>query len=678
MAALAGLSQNYYIKIIYQGSPLVLVVFLVGWWMLALGGARVRATPPDIAPRPHPFDDDWPKVQLILNNKCTSCHRPGAERTDFTSYEALLGACMEGNPSDPVVVPGRADESPLWEAVVWNVDALLDSPLPDQPTMPENKHEWLTAGQLQTLYRWINNGTYQYKLPPGYSPVFKKGADPFLKTRLLMETDFPTAKQCGQCHPREHAEWSRSMHAYAQQSPAFVALNFHLQERTGGTLGTFCSRCHTPVGTALGENGLMQNNHRSRISMEGVTCVACHRRASPHYKASGRVAFLPGGLLETCVFGPFEHPVYSDPRAHASQALPYIKTSQFCAECHDVFSPEGFRLEEAFSEWQNSPAAKQGITCQMCHMGPVQGQPIRDDHRPWGRIAEVPGIPPEQIPLRRIVDHTFAGPDYSLLPNTEFPHKLDWMYEVDYRDPTKLTPYQQRTLYEVRLKNRASLRLAKAKRYELFRRSATLSVSHPQVASVGQKIHAQVDVTNNVAGHNFPTGFSAERQLWVTIEVVDPFGRLVFASGGFDHKADLLDNHSHDVLAGKIDYDKHLLNFQNKFVALANKGTDRSVVIPVNRNILPVNVLRPATGIAASFGRRPTFRIAKGGLPPLATIGKNYPIALPNCPGPYRLRVQLNFRHLPPVLLDELGASAAKPLIEIVVIDYYEAMIEVR
>ncbi|MDP6444885.1 MAG: multiheme c-type cytochrome [Pirellulaceae bacterium] len=623
------------------------------------------ASPPAVAPRPHPFDNDWPAVQLILNDKCTSCHRRGVDRTDFTSYQALLGARMEGDPNEPVVIPGNANESPLWEYVAWNVNALLHAPLPSEPMMPEDKHEWLTTGQLDTLHRWINSGAFQYK---------RHGAD---AVRPLMETDFPSAKQCGQCHPREYREWSRSMHAYAQQSPAFVALNSHLQERTGGTIGTLCSRCHTPVGTALGENALMQNNHRSRISMEGVTCVACHRRASPHYKASGRVAVLPGSLLETCVFGPFENPVYSDSETHKSQPLPYIKSSQFCAECHDVFNPRGLRLEEAFSEWQNSPAAKQGITCQMCHMGPVQGQPIPDDGRPWGRIAEVPGIPPERIPLRRIVDHTFAGPDYSLLPNTEFPHKLDWMYEVDYRDVSKLTPHQRRTLYEIRLKNRDSLRIANAKRHELFRGSAKLSVSHPQIAAAGRKTRVRVDVTNNVAGHNFPTGFAAERQLWVSIAVVDPFGRTVFASGDFDHNADLRDNHSHEVLAGKIGYDKHLLNFQNKFVALANKGAERSVVIPVNRDIAPLNVLRPATGIAASFGHAERFRIAKGGLPPLATIGRNYPVELPS-PGTYRLRVQLNFRHLPPVLLDKLGASAAKPLVEIIVIDWYEAMIEAR
>ena len=45
---------------------------------------------------------------------------------------------------------------------------------------------------------------------------------------------------------------------------------------------------------------------------------------------------------------------------------------------------------------------------------------------------------------------------YSLLPDTEFPHKLDWMYEVDYRS-SDLTPHQQETLTTLRIRNRQQL-----------------------------------------------------------------------------------------------------------------------------------------------------------------------------------------------------------------------------
>ncbi len=634
--------------------------------LLLTGGGprddRASAVPHTISARPHPFDPDWLEVELILQHKCTGCHRRQTKRHDLSSYEAILAAGQDtGMPS---IVPGDPESSYLWEMVAWNAAAAIDSELPDEPMMPDDKHEWLTKGQLEVVYRWIQNGALQYVLPPGCN------------IRPLLEVDFPSARQCKQCHPQQYEEWSRSMHHYAQHSPVFEAFNLTLEERTGGTIGTFCSRCHTPLGTALGEDGLRRNIHRSRLSMEGVTCVVCHRQSEPFYKASGRQFIQPGQLVDECMYGPFDDPVTTQTGAHDAAARPYLKQSAFCGSCHDVLSPDGVRLEEAFSEWLNSPAAKQGITCQQCHMGPVQGQPIPEHRRPLGRAAVVPGVDPALIPLRPLSDHTFAGPDYSLLPDTEFPHKLDWMYETDYRRPECLTPHQQKTLQELRIRNRHQLATANSKRYELLRAAACIRVGAPKFAAVGDTIDVRVDVTSKVAGHSFPSGFTAERQVWVAVTVYDPCGRVVFCSGDLDENGDLRDSHSYAVEAGQIASDRHLLNFQNKFIALTTRGTERSIVLSVNRHLQPLNVVRPATRVSASYGRPPTFRLAKGSIPPLGTIGQNYPVHLPQA-GTYVVDARLNFRHLPPVLLDEIGIPHLKHLLEIVVVDSARHVIHV-
>ena len=312
-----------------------------------------------------------------------------------------------------------------------------------------------------------------------------------------------------------------------------------------------------------------------------------------------------------------------------------------------------------------------------CHMGPIQGVPIPDDHRPLGRAASVPGVPPASFPLRHLVDHTFSGPDYSLLPDTEFPDKLDWMYETDYRDPSRLTPHQQRTLHQLRLSNREHLRIAAAKRLELLRNAAFIRVSHPPSAAPNRKLHVDVELANKVSGHSLPTGFTGERQMWIHIEVRDPNGQIVFASGDFDSNQDLRDDHSHDVLTGHTKHDRHLLNLQNKFIALFNKGTERSVVVSVNRFVRPINVVRPAEGIVASFGRPAGFRIAKGSLPPLRSAHKSYPVRIGDCDGPYSVLVRLNFRHLPPTLLDHVGVPHLKHLLEVVVVDEYRGVIQI-
>ncbi len=649
----------------------LLLIAVVGWFLLSilLPGRALRvptlsAAPHIIDPTDHPYDPDWPEVFWVLRTKCNGCHRPGTERHDFTSYEAIIGGGVDGE--SPIIVPGHPEDSPLWEQVVWNHSASSDSPFDDEPMMPPDHKDWLTAGQLAALERWITRGALDLQLPATCD------------IRPITEIDFPSAKECGVCHPTHYEQWSRSMHAYAQHSPVFEAFTLTLTERTGGTLGTFCTRCHTPIGVSLGETASTRNIHRSRIAMEGVTCVVCHRLQRPYYKSSGRLPVEPGQVLEACLFGPFENPVSVATNTHEAAKSHHLTSSAFCGACHDVTSPEGVRLEEAFSEWQNSPAAKDGVTCQHCHMGPVQGVAIPRSHRPHGKIAVIPGVDPSVFPDRPISNHSFAGPDYSLLPDTEFPHKLDWMYETDYRIAENLTPHQRETLTELRLENRRLLRDADAKRYELLRNAAEINVSHPAEVNGGRAMRVRVDVTSKVAGHNFPTGFTAERQAWVSVTLKDPLGRIIYATGDVDANGDLRDEHSHFVETGELHYDRKLLNFQSKFVTLTAQGTERSVIIPVNRHFTPLNVIRPATGISQSYGRPLTFRVAKSSLPPLQTAGRTYPIRVPRQTGMYCLCVRLNFRHLPPALFDKIGIPHLKHLLETVVIDEYTTTITVR
>lgn len=636
------------------------VAICVAMLLLAAGTmSPVAIAVPPIISEPHPYDPDWPTVHWVLSTKCRNCHtkQSDEERTDFTTYATLMQACVDGDVDSPVVRPGDPEDSYFWQYVSWNAHGDPNSDLPDTPEMPPDQPNWLTPNQLESVYRWIQNGAQQFKSPRA--------------CKTLTELDFPSAQVCANCHPKQFEEWSRSMHAYAQQSPVFEAFNLTLVERTGGTIGTFCTRCHTEIGTALGENESLRNVQRSRVSLEGITCVVCHRRSTAHYKSSGRTPMTPGPLESTCMFGPFETEHSVESGGHPSGHRPYIKTSQFCGECHDVVAPNGVRNEEAFSEWQQSPAAKAGITCQNCHMGPVQGVAVADCDRPMGYAAVVPGPAGEQLKLRPLSDHTFAGPDYSMLPDTEFPFKLDWMYEIDYRDPSKLTPHQQVTLRDLRRRNRASLAIARDKRYEVLSNAARIHVSHPESASCGSRIKIRVDVQSRFPGHNFPTGFMAERQVWLSVEVRDPRGEVVFVSGDLDHNLDLRDEHSHEVLTGQLHYDRFLFNLQSPFTGLTHKGTERTLVLPINRHLDPLNVIRPAVEPAMSFGRPSSFRLAKGSLPPLKTLGQTYPLRLPRAAGRYTLNVRLNFRHLPPTLLDHIGVPHLKKQLEIVELDQY-------
>ena len=187
------------------------------------------------------------------------------------------------------------------------------------------------------------------------------------------EDPFPSAKKCQTCHAEHYREWSASPHAYAQLSPIFNAMSNRLNVLSNGTLGDFCIRCHTPVGMALEEPINMSNLDRHPSAREGVTCVTCHRMNQAWGKGSGRQALVAGGL-DTPVYGPIGNKLLAevlaspekygvlktyakdDNRARPihSESVPFFQmsTSSFCGACHDVFAPNGFRLEDAFSEFK--------------------------------------------------------------------------------------------------------------------------------------------------------------------------------------------------------------------------------------------------------------------------------------------------------------------------------------
>ena len=208
--------------------------------------------------------------------------------------------------------------------------------------------------------------------------------------RLFLDNRFPSATTCATCHPDHYREWSVSPHAYAQMSPVFNAFQGAVILLTNGTNGDFCIRCHDPVGMNLGEPEFMSNMDRHPTSREGVTCIVCHRLNKAYGKLSGRLAIVEGDLFEP-VYGPTgndelarvidsgEYSVNTE-RGKAGRAIHtraekffQLSTSGVCGTCHDVNLVNGFRLEEAFSEFKNSPAAKKGVSCQDCHMASEPG-----------------------------------------------------------------------------------------------------------------------------------------------------------------------------------------------------------------------------------------------------------------------------------------------------------------
>ena len=476
-------------------------------------------------------------------------------------------------------------------------------------------------------------------------------------------TRFLDATECKSCHPVHYREWKTSMHAYAQHSPIFVAFQEFIQARTGGTLGTFCVRCHTPIGMSAGESPIRPNAERHAVSMQSVSCVVCHAMATRDGQASSSFNVpIPGDPVPT-MYGPYyghdEPGAPDDPERrlikspHRSRYSPYISQGRFCGQCHDVFFTDGTRLEEAFIEWKNSPYARRGVTCQDCHMGRVPGKITKRRELPKEPIVDEDLFP--DAPKRHRTTHMFMGPDYSVLPAFG---KADLGLDDDgFKSHEQMLEETRKTL---------------------FRNAASIRVAHADAIVPGSRLKVRVAVTNSGAGHNLPTGFAAERQTWLEVILRDAGGTVVYTSGDVDRNADLRDHESEEVRHGRAPLDRDLTNFQAKFIVTGFRGTDSDNISTTNRLLDPVPFLNPSSTASAIMGHPFSARQFKRGIPPLATKHATYGIAVPDdVQGPLTLSVRFRYRNLPPHLLAAIGVGDLRPKLRIVDMAEYSGQIGV-
>ena len=510
---------------------------------------------------------------------------------------------------------------------------------------------------------------------------------------LLLENRFPSATTCRTCHPDHYREWSVSAHAYAQMSPVFNAMHGTILKLTNGTNGDFCIRCHTPVGMNLKEPEFMSNIDRHPTSREGVTCIACHRLKNAYGKVSGRLAIVEGDIFDP-VYGPTgdrelkrviesgEYNVNTE-RGKAGRAihtgaikLDQMRTSAFCATCHDVNLVNGFRLEEAFSDYKTSAASKKGVTCQDCHMGKEPGKASGYDIAPAAIVGGKPTKP------RRITNHMFAGPDYSVIHPGIFPHNSDaadiatireWLtydYKAGwgteefednipegYEFPPRWTSADDR--YDARDILAANFKLLKeieVQRKQVLQAGYELGDVVVDRADQGG-IKFKVEVRSATDGHSVPTGFDAERLVFLQVTVTASDGKVVFQSGDLDPNGDVRDSHSLYVHNGELPPDKYLFSLQSRFVVRMVRGGEREQVLAVNYSPSPLPFLRPSTLSTVLLGRPVGARKHRQVLPPFAKKWPNYKVKrseLVGSKGPYNANIKLIVGMVPINLINEI------------------------
>ena len=510
---------------------------------------------------------------------------------------------------------------------------------------------------------------------------------------LFAEGRFPSATTCAPCHEDIYREWSVSAHAYAQMSPVFNAMHAKILKETNGTNGDFCIRCHTPVGMNLEEPEFMSNLDRHPTSREGITCIVCHRLDQPYGKISGRLPIVEGSLYEP-VFGPSgndelqraiesgEFNLQTDPeragRGVHSEALEFsqLPTPGLCGSCHDVNLVNGFRLEEAFSEYKHTSAAAAGVSCQDCHMGTEPGVPSGYAIGPAARVGNRETRP------RKRTNHMFAGPDYSIVHpgifphNTEaqelatlrewltFDHQAGWGTDEfedtvpdDFQFPPRwVEPDDRYDAADIIRNNLELLDEIAEQRLKLLQAGYQLGEVVVDRADEGG-ISFRVEFSNGTDGHNVPTGFDAERVVWLHVTVTDATGRVVFESGDLDPNGDVRDSHSVYVHDGALPADEHLFSLQSRFLVRMVRGGEREQVLTIPYSPDPLPFLRPSTSSTILTGRPVGARKHRQTIPPLGSKWASYSVdreALAGTTGPYYANIQIKAGMVPVNLVHEI------------------------
>ncbi len=522
-----------------------------------------------------------------------------------------------------------------------------------------------------------------------------------MHAEVFAENGYPTAAQCGECHPKHFAEWSVSPHAYAQISPVFNAMQGTVTKLTNGANADFCIRCHTPVGMALGEPVFTDNKNRAQASLEGVTCIVCHRVSADEGKISGRFK-LQKGDIHAPVFGPGDGGVlqsvlenedgfYPHTKSHSGDEGDFpihgeIKTSFFisqpglCGSCHDVTSPGGFRLEEAFSEYKSSPAAGAGVSCQDCHMSTSEGVDV--DHFEEQPVAIFPDG--KATAPRKVSSHYFAGPDYSIVHPGIFPilqgekaelatitewqdFDLAWgrdefeanvPADIDFKHEVWESLRNRRRAHEIIYGPKGQIdKLETYRQRQLHVMRAGYQLGDVKVKKASADgIEFSVEARNGTDGHNVPTGFIAERTLFIETTVYDRNGEAVFKSGDTDPNGDVRDLHSVYVHNGALSLDKFLFSLQSKFIIRLFRGGEREQVLAVNHSADPLPFTRPSPTPTISTGRPVGARTHRVGLPPLGSRWADYKVSADELTGagPYTAKVRMIAGMVPINLVHEI------------------------
>ena len=309
-------------------------------------------------------------------------------------------------------------------------------------------------------------------------------------------------------------------------------------------------------------------------------------------------------------------------------------------------------------------------------MGSEPGVVSGYDQAPAAIVGGKPTSP------RKKTNHMFAGPDYSIIHPGIFPHNVraaemasirEWLtFDVDagwgtdefeanvpddYAFPERWQFADDR--YDARdVLNENLELLGEIQQQRLAVLRAGYVLGDVVVDRADQRgIKFKVEFRNGTNGHNVPTGFDAERLVFLQVTVRDANGDVVFVSGDRDPNGDVRDLHSLYVHNGELKLDKFLFSLQSKFLTRMVRGGEREQVLAVNYSPDPLPFLRPSTRATVLLARPVGARKHRQTIGPLKSKWAKYEVnrkALAGTQGPYTANVKIIAQMIPVNLIHEI------------------------
>ncbi len=353
----------------------------------------------------------------------------------------------------------------------------------------------------------------------------KFGANPFSPSNATTTTGtfipgemFVASKRCGTCHTDAHAQWRQSAHGNAFREPFYQKNVKDLQTQKGIEFTRHCESCHNPA--ALFSGALTKNSHVKRpFDDDGVSCIACHSIQSATSRGIGGYVMGEPALLvkedgTRLLAGVTDQQILDDIPSHRRAMMrPLLKQPEFCGACHKSQVPRelnDYKFLRAFmvaDELQQSSFSKESPhpfyvrdkeTCNTCHMK-REAAPLFDVSAKQGMLAS----------------HRWAA------SNTAIPTYYKWKDQLD-----AVTKFLEDDKLGIDIF--AIRRKPPGVSAEEF--IAPLNRSNFTVGG-GDRIIAEVVITNKNIGHSFPPELRDFYEAYVEFTVADDAGKTLYRSG---------------------------------------------------------------------------------------------------------------------------------------------------